>query len=100
MSDTLVTAIGIISGTSMDGIDVAMVETDGHRVRPASEGRTYPYPEALRRELQSLIAAPERARTDALADLEGRVTDAHATAVTSFLRDFGIDPGRVGLVGM
>ena len=33
-------AIGVISGTSMDGIDVSLVETDGESVLATGPGRT------------------------------------------------------------
>ncbi len=100
MTESLETAIGAISGTSMDGIDVAMVQTDGRVVRTCDAGRTYPYSPALRAELLAVIADPERARNDPLAELEQRVTDAHAEAVTRFMQDFGVDRRDVAAVGM
>lgn len=100
MTETLKTAIGAISGTSMDGIDVAMVRTDGIVVRTSGAGRTYPYSPALRAELLAVIADPERARNDPLRELETQVTDAHADAVTRFMRDFGVDRREVAVVGM
>ena len=48
-----VTALGAISGTSMDGIDVALVTTDGDRQVTPGPGRTYPYEPALRAALQA-----------------------------------------------
>ncbi len=56
-------AIGAISGTSMDGIDVALLRSDGReRVEPGP-GATYPYPTELAATLRALIADPEaRAR--------------------------------------
>jgi anhydro-N-acetylmuramic acid kinase len=95
-----VKAIGVISGTSMDGIDVALIETDGVSVSGTGPGRTYAYPEALRRELLDFLLDPQRAQTDPLSDLEARVTDAHAAAVLRFLRETGSDKAGVNLVGL
>ena len=65
MTDRLTTAIGTISGTSMDGIDIALIRTDGRsRVEPGP-GRTLPYPAALRAALQScwpIRASPSATR--------------------------------------
>ena len=50
--------IGTISGTSMDGIDVAWIETDGRDIVRVKGGATLPYPPALRNELLGLLADP------------------------------------------
>ncbi len=93
-------AIGAISGTSMDGIDVSLVETDGEAfVRPGA-GATYPYQTMVRTQLLDLIANPERAQTEPLEALEEAVTHAHAGAIESFMRDHGLAPGTVDLVGL
>ncbi|MGL4635133.1 MAG: anhydro-N-acetylmuramic acid kinase [Beijerinckiaceae bacterium] len=93
-------AIGVISGTSMDGIDVAIVDTDGHAKVTAGPGRTYSYDPALRQTLLDLIAAPERAEHDPLEAIEQAVTLAHAGAVQRFMQDFGIDKASVDLIGL
>ncbi len=46
MSD-LATAIGVISGTSMDGIDVALIVSDGETRVETGPAATFPYPEAV-----------------------------------------------------
>ena len=56
-------AIGVISGTSADGIDAAALITDGVHVSRTLGGVTVPYAEDLRAEVLSLMAAPERCAT-------------------------------------
>jgi len=94
------TAIGVISGTSMDAIDVSIVETDGHDHVIPGPGLSYPYDPALRTILLTLIGAPEIAETDPLTALEEAVTDAHVAAIQRFLVDTGWDREKIDLVGM
>ena len=96
----LVTAIGVISGTSMDGIDVAVVDTDGDTAVRAGPGKTYPYLESVRRRLLDLVADPVRARSDPLEELDREVTDAHIGAVRLFMSEQGLDAGAVELIGL
>ena len=100
MTTGLTTAIGVISGTSMDGIDVSMVETDGMDRVEAGAGRVYPYAPSLRSELAALIRDPDGAAAATIDALECEVSDAHAHAVLAFMRDEEIAPDNVSLVGM
>jgi len=95
-----VAAIGAISGTSMDGIDVALLSTDGERVTRTGIGRSYPYPDALKAELLDFLRDPSIAERDPLADLEARVTDAHVAAVEKLIADFAIDQTSVTVAGL
>ena len=52
----IVTALGLMSGTSMDGIDVAVIDTDGERVTDFGPATTYPYPDDLSADLRALVA--------------------------------------------
>jgi anhydro-N-acetylmuramic acid kinase len=93
-------AVGVISGTSMDGIDVAFVETDGQvQVQPGA-GATYPYPEHVRMALQGLIADPARAESADVPTLEAAVTRAHGDAIERFLREQDISAGTLDLIGL
>jgi anhydro-N-acetylmuramic acid kinase len=95
-----ITAIGAISGTSMDGIDVSVVTTDGRDHVAPGPGQTYPYATALRTKLLAFIREPARAEADPLLALEAEVTDAHVSAVEQFMSDHGYSAATVGLVGL
>lgn len=96
-------AIGIISGTSMDGIDVALVETDGEAAVTRGAGMTMPYTPETRRLLVAALAAAKTvsARTDrpaALAEAERAVTAEHGAALERFIAEHG-EPDVVGFHG-
>lgn len=88
MTTKTYSAIGVMSGTAMDGIDIALIETDGHFQVTALAGKTYPYPAEVRRALQDIIHQPQQAATDPLAYLNTAVTLAHADAIHHFINDF------------
>ena len=95
----LATAIGAISGTSMDGVDVALIRSDGENRLEAGPGATYPYPAEVAAELRAVVADPERA-SGPLAELEAAVTDAHVAAVERFVAEFAVDRREVEIVGL
>ncbi|QIB36024.1 anhydro-N-acetylmuramic acid kinase [Ancylobacter pratisalsi] len=86
-------AIGLMSGTSLDGVDLAVIETDGETVTAFGPGRTYAYtPEdrvVLERALEEATGLTERAaRPGVLAEAERRLTDRHAEALAEFFSTF------------
>jgi anhydro-N-acetylmuramic acid kinase len=93
-----------MSGTSLDGIDVALIETDGERIAHLGPFETFGYGAAdrdlLRRALRDAAAITDRkARPGALAEAEAFVTGRHADAVHSFLAREKLDAAAVDLVG-
>lgn len=92
-------AIGVISGTSMDGIDVALVETDGAQHVCPLGGASYPYPSELRAALQAVISDPQRAEHDPLIEIEAAVTDAFSAAIQRFLEETVITRSSIDLIG-
>ena len=95
----LATAIGAISGTSMDGIDVALIRSDGEARLEAGPGATYPYPTEIAAALRAVVADPARA-AGPLVELEAAVTDAHVAAIERFLGEFAIVRREVEIVGL
>ena len=98
------TAIGVISGTSMDAVDVAAIVTDGEgRIeRGPSHARPYTAQEravvaaALR---DAMACRVHTERTDRIAAAERVVTEAHGEAIAAFLDRHDVQPDVIGWHG-
>ena len=76
-------AIGLMSGTSLDGVDAAWLETDGERIGRLGPALTLPYDAEVRGDLRRVLdLAPSLEVADPfLADAAARLTRRHIEAV-------------------
>ena len=81
-------AIGLMSGTSLDGVDAAWLETDGHTIRKTAPGVTLHYEDSLRADLRALLdLAPALSPSDPrLLAAEQKLTEDHAMAIALLAR--------------
>lgn len=100
----LVRALGLMSGTSMDGIDVALLKTDGEDQVVRGPQATHSYPPEFRERLLAAIdeargLMDRAARPGCLADVERELTERHAEAVGAFLKKHGLAANELDVIG-
>ncbi len=90
--------IGLMSGTSMDGIDAALVRFGDHEVdiRATHEA---PYPEELRGRLHTAADTPMNAPIDNIGALDRAVGECFRDAAIALLEESGVDASEVCAIG-
>ncbi len=87
---------GIMSGTSLDGIDVAIVEIRGARITPVAQC-SVPYPKSVRDAI--LAVSNTTAETAAISRLNFRLGELYASAVQACCRRHKIPLDSIELIG-
>jgi len=100
----ILTTLGMMSGTSMDGIDVAILRTDGEAIIEPVFSAEFPYDSDFRdqigfalEEAKTLDNSP--ARTSGLRALEVEITRRHIKAVEATLKQAAMNRGDIDLIG-
>jgi anhydro-N-acetylmuramic acid kinase len=94
-------AIGLMSGTSVDGIDAALVEIcDGnnHLTTNLIAGHTYPYPDDLRTEILAVCAGELRSLQQ-ICELDDRIAECFAKAAIAIMERGVKRPDLIGSHG-
>lgn len=98
------TALGLMSGTSMDGIDAAVLETDGETYLDAGPALSRPYPKLVRARIRDAVEAaqdlaPGAAWPAVFKVAEREITMAHALVVRELLSNPSVKPDGIQILG-
>ena len=98
------TALGLMSGTSMDGVDASIIRSDGNSEYSIKLDKYFEYQEELRKKLinvRSKIFSVEHLKTYSVEinDLEREITLFHANAVNEILESSKIEVDFLGFHG-
>jgi anhydro-N-acetylmuramic acid kinase len=96
--------LGFMSGTSLDAIDMAILETDGQRIHAFGASGEAPLDEPLRQQIRDAIAVGRRwergaPEPDVFAEVSAAVAHAHHAAAAEFLARHGFSFADIDLIG-
>ncbi len=89
---------GLMSGTSMDGIDAALVEFDGSQIKLIAS-HSHSIPASLKTKLSLLSLNSEHATIDMLGEADAELGDLFAEAINELLSNAGIQASEVSGIG-
>ncbi|MCB9965311.1 MAG: anhydro-N-acetylmuramic acid kinase [Rhodospirillales bacterium] len=99
MTNRIYTAIGLMSGTSLDGVDAALIETDGHDYARPLAFYYQPYEEVDRAQIRRCYGRRDRTAADVLV-AEELSTRLHIEVVRALLRQEKLTPEKVDVIGL
>ena len=95
---TTITALGLMSGTSMDGIDIALIKSDGNKIINRGLGKYYPYGTKIKNSLAKIINGPSTSLLE-IKQIELEITQKHIEAVLNFLKENKIASKNIDVIG-
>ncbi|MBE1162955.1 anhydro-N-acetylmuramic acid kinase [Dyella acidiphila] len=98
MDDASGLYVGLISGTSADGIDAALVRFEQDRPQLV-DALTHPWPDALRAQILRVAQDETRLDLDAYGRLDVAIGQQFAHATHQLLKQSGTDPAQVRAIG-
>ncbi|WP_343561303.1 anhydro-N-acetylmuramic acid kinase [Kiloniella sp. b19] len=90
--------LGLMSGTSMDGIDAALIRSDGERVLECGESFFRPYSLPERERIEGCLLQKDRS-LEAVRALEEEQTLWHVEAVEQLMQKAGLSASDIALIG-
>ena len=98
-------AVGLMTGTVLDGnIDVALLRTDGESVDSFGAYTLAPYPQSIRDLLEETLAQARKWNFEGpepaiFKQAEDALTRAQSAAVLDLVRQAGLRPEEIGIIG-
>ncbi len=100
----LFTALGLMSGTSMDGVDASIIKSDGERAYSALFDSYFEYGDKIRQkilDIRAKILVPDHLNKhkSEIKDIEREITLFHSNVVKEILKNNKIDVDLLGFHG-
>jgi anhydro-N-acetylmuramic acid kinase len=90
--------LGLMSGTSMDAIDAALVDFDASPLRIIAASATAFDPQ-LKHRIAAVLDSADRVALDEIGQIDVELGRAFADTALTLLRDAGVSPGQVTAIG-